>query len=142
MEIERKFLVDFFDPVDTIGVEIDQGYLTTDVPEVRVRRKGDRAFITVKGDGSIARAEAEVEISMKAFTDFWPFCVARLCKTRYNIGRWEVDVYPSGLIVAEIELDNEREPLPPCPPALRLGCEVTEDPAYKNKHLARSLSGG
>ena len=53
-EIERKFLVSGdFRPFVTKSTRIIQGYLSS-VPErtVRVRVKGDKGYITIKGIGS------------------------------------------------------------------------------------------
>ena len=64
VEIERKFLVDRLPDGldDNPSAEIEQGYLaiTTEV-EVRVRRYGEQAFLTVKSSGgsqAFARAIA------------------------------------------------------------------------------------
>lgn len=64
----------------------------------------------------------------------------RLEKVRYAVGRWEIDVYReklAGLVLAEVELEHEDEPLPASPPWLELVREVTEDPAFTNQRLAR-----
>ena len=65
-EIERKFLVinDSYKELSSRRYEIIQGYISA-VPErtVRVRIKGDRAFITIKGiTRGIERSEWEYEI--------------------------------------------------------------------------------
>jgi CYTH domain-containing protein len=63
MEIERKFLVESLP--DTSGCakrEIEQGYISRD-PEIRIRRKGDKYYITFKGQGDLSRAETEISIS-------------------------------------------------------------------------------
>ena len=69
-EIERKFLVkgDFM-PEVTKSTRIVQGYLSS-VPErtVRVRIKGEKAFLTIKGIGNesgASRFEWEKEISIE-----------------------------------------------------------------------------
>jgi len=66
-EIERKFLVKGdFKPLVVKETRITQGYLSS-VPErtVRVRIKGDKMFITIKGIGNesgASRYEWEKEI--------------------------------------------------------------------------------
>ena len=59
-EIERKFLVsgDYKSSIKK-SVRIVQGYLSS-VPErtVRVRIKGDKGFLTIKGIGSESGAES------------------------------------------------------------------------------------
>ena len=70
LEIERKFLVKGeYKPDAFKQIRITQGYLSS-VPErtVRVRIKGDRGFITVKGMGNAggaARFEWEKEIPVE-----------------------------------------------------------------------------
>ncbi len=65
-EIERKFLVKGdFRPFVTKSTRIVQGYLSS-VPErtVRIRIKGDKGFITIKGignDSGASRFEWEKE---------------------------------------------------------------------------------
>ena len=65
IEIERKFLVEQLpDDLDAYPHrEIEQGYLAiTDDVEVRVRRYGDEAFLTIKSSGDESRVEEEIEI--------------------------------------------------------------------------------
>ena len=74
-EIERKFLVknDAFKKESFSETKIVQGFLST-VPErtVRIRIKGVKGFITVKGIGNesgTSRYEWEREISVEDATD-------------------------------------------------------------------------
>ena len=148
-EIEKKFLVkgDFKDEAFK-ATRITQGYLSS-VPErtVRVRVKGDKGFITVKGIGNASgatRFEWEKEIpvdEVKALLDLAEPGV--IDKTRYLVKNtdgkhtWEVDEFygdNEGLVMAEIELANEGEPfvLPDF-----VGMEVTGDRRFYNKHLRR-----
>ena len=67
-EIERKFLIkrELWQPKGD-GVSIRQGYLSLE-PErtVRVRLKGERGFLTIKGKNhGISRMEMEYEIPAK-----------------------------------------------------------------------------
>ena len=144
-EIERKFRVrdlSWQDDADP-GTRIWQGYLST-TPErtVRVRLKGERAYLTVKGiTRGAARAEYEYDIPTEDARDM----LRDLCqqptidKVRYLVQHegftWEVDVFArenEGLVVAEVELDSEDQQ-PPLPPWV--GAEVTEDPRYYNANL-------
>lgn len=125
--------------------EIRQCYLS-DKPEatVRLRVKGDRAFITVKGLTSGAvRDEWEYPIPVADACDM----AGRLAggwsidKTRFIVeyeGRvWEVDEFHGrheGLVVAEIELPTSDTPF--CKPPF-IGPEVTGDPRYYNSVLSR-----
>lgn len=146
IEIERKFLIDMdkWQPLDK-GIEIRQGYLSTDKERtVRVRTKGDRAYLTVKGvTHDIARLELEYEIPLADANQL----LDELChkplieKRRYvekHLGHlWEIDVFfgdNEGLVVAEVELKSEDE-------ALELpewiAQEVSGDSRYYNSNLSR-----
>ncbi|HUW93198.1 MAG TPA: CYTH domain-containing protein [Bacteroidales bacterium] len=122
LEIERKFLVkcEFPKEADT-AIKIIQGYLSS-VPErtVRVRIKGERGFITVKGSGSesgATRYEWEKEIPVIEAEELLVICEPGLIeKTRYEVrcGKhlFEVDEFSgenAGLIIAEVELTSEDE---------------------------------
>lgn len=146
-EIERKFLVkdNSFIEMTVASCDIRQTYLS-DRPEatVRLRVRGDRAYITVKGKNSGAvRDEWEYEIPVVDAEDM----ALRLAggwsidKTRHIVsfgGRvWEVDLFHGrheGLTLAEVELDNAADEveLPPF-----VGLEVTGDAVYYNSNLAK-----
>ena len=128
------------------AVRIMQGYLCS-VPEriVRIRVKGEKGFITVKGVSNasgVSRFEWEKEIPVeeaKALLDLAEPGV--IDKTRYLVKNtdgkhtWEGDEFygdNEGLTVAEIELADEDEPFDK--PAW-LGEEVTGDPRYFNSML-------
>jgi adenylate cyclase len=81
-EIERKFLVksDAFKAAATKSKRITQGYISS-VPErtVRVRIKGDKGFITIKGIGNesgASRFEWEKEIPVEEIRTFLPFSIS------------------------------------------------------------------
>lgn len=149
-EIERKFLVTDPSVVDgRVGTVIRQGYLSR-VKErtVRVRRMGDRAFVTIKGANVGARrGEWEYEIPAADADELLLLCEGPvLDKTRYVIdvaGRdWEVDVFAganAGLVMAEVELDDESAVVEL--PAWA-GLEVTDDPRYYNSNLSKTPVGG
>ncbi|PLX20766.1 MAG: adenylate cyclase, partial [Salinivirgaceae bacterium] len=90
-EIERKFLVkgDFKNHAKK-ETRITQGYLSS-VPErtVRVRVKGDKGFITIKGIGSesgASRFEWEKEIPVDEVKDLLKICEPGVIdKTRYLV---------------------------------------------------------
>lgn len=143
-EIERKFLVRDASVVEGVpGTPIRQGYLSTDPDRtVRVRRAGERAYITIKGRATGAsRPEYEYDVPTEDATEL----LAALClrpildKTRYRIlhaGRtWEVDVFAgdnAGLVTAEIELpdENAEVEIPDW-----VGPEVTGDDRFANANL-------
>jgi adenylate cyclase len=148
-EIERKFLVKGnFKEHAISSMVIKQGFLST-VPErtVRVRIKGDKAFITIKGIGNasgISRFEWEKEIPKKEATELLKICEPGLIeKKRYIIPVendlfFEVDVFyrdNHGLMIAEIELPEEDTAF--SKPSW-LGKEVTGDIKYYNSYLAQN----
>jgi CYTH domain-containing protein len=117
-----------------------------DAPEVRVRRRGDQAYLTVKAGAGRVRVEEEIEIESDRFERLWPLTEGRrIEKTRYEVDGdgghlIEVDVYTGdldGLVTAEVEFDSEEAADAFEPPAW-LGEDVTEDLRYKNQRLARS----
>lgn len=147
IEIERKFLVKGEYKRYAFKHEpIIQGYLSS-VPErtVRVRIKGDKGFITVKGIGNlsgISRYEWEKEIEVDEARELIKICESGVIyKERYYIhsGKHmiEVDEFHKeneGLVIAEIELTAEDEVFdhPDW-----LGTEVTNDKRYFNSFLTR-----
>ena len=146
-EIERKFLVaGEFKSLATKSIRITQAYLSS-IPEriVRVRIKGDKGFITIKGIGSdngVSRFEWEKEIPVAEVEELLKICEPGIIdKTRYLIpaGKhiFEVDEFygdNEGLIVAEVELATENETFEK--PAF-LGQEVSGDVKYYNSMLMK-----
>lgn len=148
LEIERKWLVS--EPpaaaLAVAGEEIDQGYLAiaADGTEVRLRRRDQRCFLTVKSPGGLVRGEREVDISTEQFAELWPATEGRRVeKVRrvHHAGdgiRIELDVYRgalTGLIVAEVEFADAGAANAFEAPAW-FGREVTGEPPYKNQRLA------
>lgn len=145
-EIERKWLVKELPDLSNYDKsEIIQGYITIskEGAEVRLRKKADKFFLTVKGEGGLVRSEAEVEITALQFNKLWPTTVGkRLTKIRFEIPykgfRIELDVYGevfNGLIVAEVEFQSKVQANNFIVPDW-FGREITEDKRYKNKILA------
>ncbi len=148
-EIERKFLVktEDFKKEAAKSTRITQGYLSS-VPErtVRVRVKGDKGYITVKGignDSGASRYEWEKEVPVTEITELLKICEPGVIdKTRYNVPvgghTFEVDEFygeNQGLTVAEVELQDENEAF--AKPAW-LGEEVTGDVKYYNSMLMKN----
>jgi len=146
-EIERKFLVESTDFIkeSTVNNRIVQGYLNSN-PErtVRVRIKGNKGFLTIKGKGNesgTTRFEWEKEISLSEAEALLQLCENGIIdKIRYEIplGKhtFEVDVFSGenqGLIIAEVELSSENEIFEQ---PNWLGKEVTGDKKYYNSHLS------
>jgi len=144
-EIERKFLVVGKQwKKDGLGILYRQGYLSTQKERtVRVRRIEDSAFLTVKGINiGIRRLEFEYEIPLcDAETMLNELCKQPIIeKYRYRITYkgfiWEVDEFlgeNAGLVIAEIELDNEEQSFerPPW-----IDKEVSRDARYFNSALS------
>ena len=69
MEIERKFLVKKIPDLTNLqAIYIEQGYLSFS-PEVRIRKKDEKFYLTVKSDGDIVREEYEIEISQNTYEE-------------------------------------------------------------------------
>lgn len=146
-EVECKFLVKSLpENLDQYPhEEISQGYvaITEDGTEVRLRKKGDRYFQTIKSGGGKIRTETEIEITEDQFNSLWQTTEGRrLEKIRYRISHddqtIELDVYRGqleGLISAEIEFDSSEASDQFVPPEW-FGKDVTDDRRYKNQNLA------
>jgi adenylate cyclase len=147
-EIERKFLVkgDYKSEAQK-ATRITQGYLSS-APErtVRVRIKGDKGFITIKGIGSdsgASRYEWEKEIPVAEVDELLKICEPGVIdKTRFLVKAgphtFEVDEFygeNEGLTVAEVELSAEDESFEK---PLWLGQEVTGDVKYYNSMLMKN----
>jgi adenylate cyclase len=142
-EIERKFLVhgDSWRS-GSRGSRNIQGYLSRDPQRVvRIRQTETSAFITIKGPAhGVIRPEFEYPIPLADAADLMKLCLRPLIeKIRYPIEyhgkRWEVDEFAGenrGLVLAEIELTREDEPLD-LPPWI--GKEVSGDVRYFNSNL-------
>lgn len=146
VEIERKYLVhkhlwDKTKPLN--GKSIRQCYLFAGAEgSGRVRIKGDKAYLTIKGKSQgLSRAEFEYEIPKTDAEQIMHLFQGKLVeKIRYEVlfgGKiWEVDEFTGhnkGLFLAEIELQSEDETfeLPEW-----AGEEVTLDLKYNNSQLA------
>lgn len=146
IEIERKFLVkntDFMSEAVS-QTRIVQAFLNRDPHRtVRVRIKGEKAFLTVKGIGNLSgtsRFEWEKEITIAEAEALLTLCEdGTIEKVRYEVPLngflWEIDVFSGkhiGLIIAEIELNDEHQAFPV---PNWIGEEVTGNPKYYNSNL-------
>lgn len=147
IEIERKFLVvsDAYKSEAFKKIKIIQGFLNTD-PErtVRVRIKGDKGFLTIKGKSSndgLERFEWEMEISKTDAEILLKLCEPGVIdKMRYEIKVenhiFEVDEFfedNQGLVIAEVELKSEDETFKR---PNWLGKEITGTIKYYNSQLS------
>jgi adenylate cyclase len=150
-EVERKFLVvgAAWREQVTDAVHIVQGYLARPdaahpgAATVRVRTKGPRAFLTIKGPSAgIARSEFEYEIPQadaRAMLDqLAQGPVVDKVRHLVPVGAhvWEVDVFAGDnapLVMAEVELAHADEPFEL--PAWA-GRDVSDDARFYNANLA------
>ena len=143
-EIERKYRVKGDGWRDHgAGVPYRQGYLSTVAERtVRVRLIRDKGYLTIKGiTVGATRAEYEYEIPADEAGEMLDNLCERplIEKTRYRVEHqgltWEVDEFDgdnTGLIIAEVELDEEDQAivLPDW-----VGEEVTDDARFYNANL-------
>lgn len=148
-EIERKFSVtsDAYKSFASKTTTIKQGYLSS-VHErtVRVRIKGHKAFITIKGisnESGTSRYEWEKEIATEDAKELLKLCEPGVIdKVRYEVKNgsftFEVDEFfgeNEGLVVAEIELNDENDQFEK---PEWLGKELTGDARYYNSMLSKN----
>lgn len=145
-EIERKFLVtdDSYRALAYDKSDILQGYICSGHGRtVRVRTRGDKGYLTIKGPSTdgISRFEWEKEITLDDARELFTLCSERIEKTRYLVKNGkhivEIDEFHGdneGLVFAEIEFNdvNEEYLIPSF-----LGCEVTGDKHYYNAYISR-----
>ena len=145
MEIERKFLLNSLPCVKALlGREIEQGYISRD-PEIRIRRKGDKYYITFKGQGDLSRAETEISISADEYAQLCGFVTSCrvIKKARYELALEnglvaELDEYHDaleGFYAVEVEFASEEEAKAFVPPVW-FGRELTYEDRVKNMNLA------
>jgi len=148
IEIERKFLVTSqdFKTESFKHARIIQGFLNTN-PErtVRVRLKGEKGFLTVKGkstEDGLKRFEWEKEISKTDAEALLNLCEDGVIdKIRYEVKQgqhvFEIDEFfgdNKGLIIAEVELEHEHDSFKT---PHWLGKEVTGDIKYYNSQISK-----
>lgn len=147
LEIERKFSVKSTNFLANAkeSYKITQGYLNTDKNRtVRVRIKGNKGFITVKGISSangLSRFEWEKEILVDDANALLMLCEDFVIdKTRYLIPFgsvvFEVDVFEGaneGLVIAEVELETTDQQFDK---PEWLGQELTGDERFYNAYLS------
>src|SRR5690606_1517233 len=125
------------------NMHFSQGYLNRDKARtVRIRIAGEQGFLTVKGATSGAtRSEFEYEIPLADAKELLLLCDGPIIEKirhlfRYKNMTWEVDEFLGdnhGLIVAEIELQNEEQVFEK---PEWISAEVTHDSRYYNSNLA------
>ena len=148
IEIERKFLVtsDAYKKEAFKNTRIIQGFLSTHKKRtIRIRLKGEKVFLTIKGQSSkdgLARFEWEKEISKQEAESLLKLCKKGVIdKIRYEVKVenhiFEVDEFSldnSGLVLAEVELESKQETFKT---PVWLGQEVTGQKKYYNSQLSK-----
>ena len=140
MEIERQFLIEKFpDLTEIYSAQVWQGYLST-APVVRIRRYSpadgpDRFEMTVKGKGTLVRAEVNIPIEAAQFEEMSGLLTRALIHKDYHVFalpgglRLECSAVDAdtdhGFMYAEVEFGTVEEANAFEPPAF-LGREVTE----------------
>jgi CYTH domain-containing protein len=146
-EIERKFLVrgDAWRGLAK-GMICRQGYLNSARERiVRIRTIDDKAFLTIKGlTVGATRSEYEYEIPLADGNAMLDALAEKpiIEKIRYRVPfaglTWEIDEFlgdNAGLIVAEVELENEDQIFQK---PEWVGEEVTTNPRYFNSNLIKN----
>ena len=145
-EIERKFLLAELPATLRLarGETIRQGYLALDGDtEVRLRTGSATPKLTIKSGRGEVRTEVELPVEGGDATALWELTDGRrLEKTRRRMRidgvEAEVDEYGgalAGLVVVEVEFDDERAARAFTPPSW-FGREVTGEAPYANRSLA------
>jgi len=144
-EIERKFLVkgNIGEYLPLTCIRISQGYIfQTDGGVLRVRIADDTAFLTIKSNNTDGEClEYEYPIPVKDAQHMMEhMCTHILYKKRYikhHLNhKWEIDIFPNLLILAEVELSDINEPIHiPC----WVGEEVTGQEAYFNNNILQQM---
>ncbi len=145
VEIERKFLIvgDQWRSQVERSERLVQGYLGGDRCSVRVRIAGDQAWLNIKSLTLGARRD-EYEYAIPhedAEAMLTTLCAGPVVsKRRHWIPQdglvWEIDEFDganAGLLVGEIELDDENQKIPSPD---WLGREVTDRSRYYNSQLS------
>ena len=149
VEIERKYLVNSKDyrSLAYSKTHIVQGFLNSHPDRVvRIRITDDKAFLTVKGRSNLSgttRFEWETKIPVAEAKLLLELCEKDILeKIRYCVSIdtliIEVDEFlgsNQGLVVAEIEIENEDDKIEV--PSW-VGLEVTGDIKYYNSQLSKN----
>ena len=145
LEIERKWLAKHIP--DNISqyqhTDIVQGYLCTS-PVVRVRKDGERCYLTYKGKGTVCREEYNLPLTLESYNKLIGKCDGILIeKTRYCIPidkglTAELDIFHGiyeGRVYVEVEFESS-EYADAFEPPEWFGAEVTGMAGYSNADLA------
>ena len=157
IELEKKFLIAYPDfealaKYNPIKYEIEQSYLLSDVGSRRIRRRThfgiDTYFETLKiriNDSKCFELEDVItkeeydSLKENADPERHPIYKDRYVFF-YDSKVLELDVFPfwDDKAFLEIELDSEEDAYA-VPPEITVIEDVSDDPSYKNKNLAKNL---
>jgi adenylate cyclase len=143
LEIERKFLVRGAWPLPSDTQSIRQLYINPGAPvSVRLRDTDGTYTLTFKkGRSAVVRTEYNISVeaaqAQRMMAELGTAGMVEKQRHLFPMGAltWELDVFAGlnqGLIIAEIELDDEMQPFPKPD---WLGREVTHDPRFTNHAL-------
>ncbi len=144
-EIERKFLLaegaSIPIPAKFEKFKIKQAYIFADKDkQVRIRLTRTKAVLCVKYTEGLVRDEFEYEIPLKDGKTMYEKSNTKLEKQRLSFKRssehCDVDTYPNGYIVVEVEFKDE-EKLNNWVKPNWIGEEITNDSKYSNIVLAQ-----
>lgn len=144
-EIERRYLVRVREGLwDSLppGARLRQGYVKTGNPSVRIRTGEPRGpVLTSKSGKGVKRTEVEEVVSEAMAHALFEAAGERIIeKVRHPIGPWELDRFSrglEGLVLLEIELDHEDDPVPEPPDGVSIIHEVTDDKRFTSSRLSR-----
>ena len=144
-EIERRFLVQVADVTWLRvgeGRHLRQGYIRNGQPSVRIRVGESRGpVLTCKSGKGIRRTEEEAVVPDSMASVLFEAAEDRVIeKIRWRLGAWELDRFLGpldGLVLLEVELDAEDQPMPAVPEGVHVLREVTDDKRFISGHLAR-----
>lgn len=144
-EIERKFLLAEGSSIPIPAIfekfKIKQAYIFAEKDkQVRIRLSRTKAILGVKYTDGLVRDEFEYEIPLKDGKLMYDKSNVKLEKQRLSFKRgsehYDVDTYPNGYIVVEVEFKDEKSLNNWVKPKW-LGEEITNDSKYSNIVLAQ-----
>lgn len=153
MEIEKKFLVKTLpDNLSSyVFYEMEQGYLLSANPTIRIRKKNDTYILTYKNrskniclePGLCIAEEAEFPLTKEGYEHLRKKTDGLLIKkTRYiipyNSHRIELDIFHGayeGFCLAEVEFETPEQGIQFIPPAW-FGKDVSNDIRYTNSYMS------
>ena len=138
-EQERKFLLRYLPENLKKAQSIKQSYLLMDgKSHLRVRIIDNQiGFLTYKSAlSNTIKNEFEYEIPLKDAAELFNLSLYKLEKQRYKTtfqgNTVDIDIYPNGIQIVEIEFEDELTELPDY-----CGDDVSDDPRFSNIEIAK-----